>query len=122
MLTVIEEYPRFLFAFSCSNNNAETVIKCLTQLFSLFGLCSCIHSDRGSAFMSKKFIAFLRSKGIAYSRTSVYNPRGNGQCEKYNDVIWSGVKLALKLRIWPLSKWDLVLIDAFHPFFAMHSH
>ena len=39
MLTVIGEYSRFPFAFPCSNINAETVIKCLTQLFSLFGLC-----------------------------------------------------------------------------------
>ena len=114
MLTVIDEYSRFPFAFPCSNINAETVIKCLTQLFSLFGLCSSIHLDRGSAFMSKEFIEFLRGKGIAYSRTSVYNPRGNGQCEKYNDIIWSGVKLALKLRNWPLSKWDVVLIDVLH--------
>ena len=59
MLTVIDEYSRFPFAFPCSNINAKTVIKCLTQLFSLFGLCLCIHSDRGSAFMSKEFIAFL---------------------------------------------------------------
>ena len=66
------------------------------QLFLLFGLCSCIHSDRGSAFMSKEFIEFLRGKSITYRRTSVYNPRGNGQCEKYNDIIWTGVKLALK--------------------------
>ena len=114
MLTVIDEYSRFLFAFPCSNINAEIINKCLTQLFSLFGLCSCIHSNRGSAFMSKEFIAFLRGKGIAYSRTSVYNLRGNGQCEKYNDVIWSGVKLALKSRNWPLSKWDVVLIDVLH--------
>ena len=82
MLTAVDEYSRFPLAISCSNINAETVIKCLTQLFYLFGLCSCIHSDRGSAFMSKEFIEFLRGKGIAYSRTSVYNPRGNGQCEK----------------------------------------
>ena len=32
MLTVIDEYSRFPFAFPCSNINAETV-KCLTQLF-----------------------------------------------------------------------------------------
>ena len=114
MLTVIDEYSRSPFAFPCSNINAETVIECLTQLFLLFGLCSCIHSDKGSAFMSKEFIAFLGGKGIAYSRTSVYNPRGNGQCEKYNVVIWSGVKLGLKSRNWPLSKWDVVLIDVLH--------
>ena len=77
-------------------------------------MCSSIHSERGSAFMSKKFIAFLRGKCIAYSRTSVYNPRGNGQCEKYNDVIWSGVELAVKLRNGPLSKWEVVLIDVLH--------
>ena len=104
MLTVIDEYSRFLFAFPCSIINAETISKCLMQLFLLFGLCSCIHLDRGSAFISKKFIAFLRGKSIAYSRTSVYNPRGNDQCKKYNDVIWSGIKLALKSRNWPLSK------------------
>ena len=51
MLTVVDENSRFPFAFSSSNINAETVIKCLMQLFSLFGLCLCIHSDRGSAFM-----------------------------------------------------------------------
>ena len=44
----------------------------------------------------------------------MYNPHGNGQCEKYNDVIWSGVKLALKSQNWPLSKRDLVLIDVLH--------
>ena len=64
--------------------------------------------------MSKEFIKFLRGKGIGYSRTSVYNPRGNGQCEKYNDIIWSAVKLALKSRNWPSSKWDVVFIDVLH--------
>ena len=114
MLTVIDKYSRFPFAFPCSNINAETVIKCLTQLFLLFVLCSSIYSDRGSGFISKEFIAFLLGKGIAYSRTSVYNPRSNCQCEKYNDVIWCGVKLALKSQNWPLSKWDVVLIDVSH--------
>ena len=55
MYSVIDEYSRFSFAFLCSNINAETVIKCLTQLFSSFGLCSCIHSYRGSAFMSRVY-------------------------------------------------------------------
>ena len=91
MLTIIDKYSRFPFAFLCFNINAEIVIKCLTQLFSLFGLRSSVYSNRGSAFVSKEFMAFLRGKAIACSWTSLYNPRGNGQCEKYNDVIWSGV-------------------------------
>ena len=52
MLTIINEYSRFPFAFQCSRMNASTVIACLSKVFSLFGLCAFIHSDRGPAFMS----------------------------------------------------------------------
>jgi len=45
-LTVVDEYSRFPFAFPCSDMTAKTVIQCLTQLFSIFGMCSYIHSDR----------------------------------------------------------------------------
>ena len=38
----------------------------------------------------------------------------NGQCEKYNDTIWSGVKLSLKDRQFLTSKWDAVLPDVLH--------
>jgi len=51
-LTVVDEYSRFPFAFPCSDMTAKTVIQCLTQLFSIFGMCSYIHSDRWSSFQS----------------------------------------------------------------------
>ena len=42
MLTLIDEYSRFPFAFSCSRMDASTVIACLSKVFSLFGLCAFI--------------------------------------------------------------------------------
>ena len=51
---------------------------------------------------------------IPTSKTSVYNPTSNGQCEKYNDIIWSGVKLALKEQNLPISKWEVVLPQVLH--------
>ena len=114
MFTVADEYSRFPFAFRCSNMDADTVIACLTQLFPLFGLCSYIHSDRGPAFMSSELVSFLHNKGIGVSKKSIYNPRGNGQCEKFNDTIWCAVKLALKNSDLSLSKWVCVLPDALH--------
>ena len=51
LLTVIDEYSRFSFAFPCSDMTASTIIKCFCQLFSLFGMPSYIHSDRGSSFV-----------------------------------------------------------------------
>ena len=41
-----------------------TVIKCLTHLFSIFGMTAYVHSDRGSAFMSE-LRSFLTGLGIA---------------------------------------------------------
>ena len=114
ILTVIDEYSRFPFAFPCSEMTTATIIKCLTQLFAIFGYPGFVHSDRGPSFMSKELKDWLHSKGIATSRTTAYNPRGNGQCERYNGIIWRTVCLALKTHNLPIEKWEVVLLDALH--------
>ena len=48
LLTVVDEYSRFPFAFPCADVAAATVIKPLTNLFSAFGNPSFVHSDRGT--------------------------------------------------------------------------
>ena len=114
IFTVVDEYSRFPFAFACRDMSANTVIRCLTQLFSLFGLPSFIHSDRGATFLSGDVKQFLLRYGIAASRTTPYNPRGNSQCERYNGIIWNTVRLALESRNLPISAWPSVLPDALH--------
>ena len=78
LLMVVDEFSRFPFAFPCANMTSGTVIDCLCQLFAIFGMPSYIHSARGSAFMSSELRQFLRSRGIACSRTTAFNPGGNG--------------------------------------------
>ena len=114
ILTVIDEYSRFPFAFPCSDVSAATVIRCLTQLFCIFGMAGRIHSDRGSAFMSQEVKTFLQSKGVATSRTTPYNPQGNGQVERLNGTLWKAVTLGLKSRGLPLTSWEIVLPQALH--------
>ena len=114
MLTVIDEFSRFPFAFPCNNVNTTTVISCLNQLFALFGMPAYIHSDRGPSFMSAELRRYLHEKGIASSRTTPYNPQGNGQCERYNGIIWRTVVLALKSKNLPTTLWEKVLPDALH--------
>ena len=65
MLTLVDEYSRFPFAFPCRN-------------------------------MSR------------------YNPRGNGQCERYNGIIWQAITLALKSSNLTFTAWEQVLPDALH--------
>ena len=57
-----------------------------------------VHSDRGASFMSHELQAFLREKGVATSRTTSYNPAGNGQVERYDGIVWKAVEMSLKSK------------------------
>ena len=48
LLTVVDEYSRFPWAFSCKDQSAETVTECLTRLMADGGTPGYIHSDRGA--------------------------------------------------------------------------
>ena len=114
MFTIIDEYSRFPFAMACPNTSAGSVIKCLNQLFTLCGTPNYIHSDRGSAFLSQELKEFLTRRGVATSKTTPYHPSGNGQCERYNGIIWKSVLLSLKSQQLALTQWELVLPNVLH--------
>ena len=73
-----------------------------------------IHSDRWSSFQSNELKTWLQSHDVSTSRTTSYNPQGNGQCEKYYGTIWKAVQAALKSCNLPLTHWEVVLKDALH--------
>ena len=114
IFTLADEYSRFPFAFPCANMSTTTVINCLTNLFSVFGMPAFIHSDRGAQFMSAELKGFLTERGVATSRTTPYHPVSNGQCERFNGTIWKSVLLGLKTRGLPETQWLTVLPDALH--------
>ena len=73
-----------------------------------------IHTDHGSEFMSSELKNVLLQKGISISRTTSYNPAGNGQIERLNGTLWKAIILALKTKGLPTSYWQEVLLDALH--------
>lgn len=114
ILTVIDEYSRFPFAFPCSDMSSATVIKNLNELFMIFGMPAFLHSDRGTSFLSSEVKQFLHSRGIATSRTTPYNPQGNGQVERLNSTLWKTIQLALRSRNLPIEDWERALNQALH--------
>lgn len=64
--------------------------------------------------MSQELKSFLTSLGVATSRTTAYNPQGNGQVERYNGIIWKTALLALKSRGSKTEQWEEVLPQALH--------
>ena len=114
LLTIVDEYSRFPFAFPCSDMSSATVIKHLNQLFSIFGMPAFIHSDRGTCFMSSELKQFLQNRNIATSHSTPYNPEGNGQIERYNGIIWKTITLALKTKNLKISQWERVMDEALY--------
>jgi transposase InsO family protein len=53
-------------------------------VFARYGRPDTIHSDRGQQFTSSEFDEYLNSVGVNATHTTKYNPRGNGQCERFN--------------------------------------
>ena len=111
ILMATNEFSRFPFAFPCSNMECKTVIQCLNQPFSLFGMCCCIHSDNAAPLTSREFIGFPHKFEISVIRTSVYNPGDNGQTERYHGIVWSAITAALKSSC---NAMGTVLSDALH--------
>ena len=77
VLFVVDEFSRFPFAFPCNDMKTETVIKCMSILFCLFGQPLYVHSDRGASFLSKQLKQFLTERGIASSKSTPYRPTSN---------------------------------------------
>ena len=111
LFVLVDEYSRFPFAFSCQSMTAKTVISCLSTLF---GFPCYIHSDRGRSFVSKEWVDYLHSRGIATSASTPYHPTGNSQCERMNQTTWRTVQLLLKSKNLPYNCWYEVLLDTLH--------
>ena len=114
LFVAVDEYSRFPFIFPCKDMTAPTIIKCLQEIFALFGMAGYIHSDNGPSLVSKELQDALFKLGIPCSNSSVYNPRGNGQVERFNATIWKSILLALQTRKLQDNQWELVIPAVLH--------
>lgn len=75
------------------------VIKCLDNLFSIFGTPNYIHFDRGRSFLPGE---------LTTSLASPYNPTGNGQIERFSGVLWETITLSLRTKGLDLNHWEFL--------------
>ena len=114
LLVVVDEFSRFPFVFPCKDMTSGTVVKCLDQIFAIFGQTSFIHSDNFTSLISTELRDHLLKLGIGYSNCSGYNPRGNGQVERMNGTVWKAIQCALKSRGLSENHWEHVIDIAVH--------
>ena len=118
-LTVVDEFSKFPFVFSCSDVSSHTVISCLNSLFSLFGFPAIVHSDNAKCFVPKEIKLFLNERGIGSTFSSICSPRDSFQCEHFNGMIWNTIKLALRTRGLKTSQWEMAIPEFLHGLWSL---
>ena len=83
--------------FAVPDQTATTCAeKILDEVIARFGTPYDLHSDQGRNYVSQVFLDLCKLLEVRKTRTSPYNPRGNGQCERFNKTLIRMVKSYLK--------------------------
>ena len=84
-LLVIQDYfTKWPIAIPLQDQTAASVVRALTDTFSIYGIPSFLHSDQGANFESTILKQTCEAFGIHKSRTTAYHLQGDGLVECVN--------------------------------------
>lgn len=96
ILSFVDGFTKYLL-FPTKTTNTQEVIDKLEITKKTFGNPRRIVSDRGAAFRSKEFEAYLEKEAIKHYLITTGVPRGNGQVERIHQVVISSLtKLSIE--------------------------
>ena len=115
ILVLTDAFSKYSQAFVMSNQKALTVAKLLVdKWFSVYDIPSRIHSDQGRSFDNEIIAHLCHMYGVRQSTTTLYNPHGNSQCERFNRTLFG---LMWSLDQEQKSNWPIYLpslVDAYN--------
>ena len=104
---VTESFTKWVEIFAIPDQTAATTANIiLNEVIARYGSPLSIHSDLGSNYESQIFKELCKLMEVRKTRTSVRNPKGNGQVEKFNRTLVRMIKAYLKGQ---QENWDLNL-------------
>ena len=101
MLTAVDAFSKFAFAFptkDCSAETAATVLK--NGIFLTFGIPDQIFSDQGSHFTGAEFRELLAFFNVEHVMTPPYHQQANGICERFNATVCDMIACAANRSSW----------------------
>ena len=85
VLVLTDAFTKWTIAVPVRDQSAKTVVRVLlNDWITKFGVPEQLHSDQGRSFEAEVVKELCAHYGIRKTRTSPYNPRGNGQTERFN--------------------------------------
>ena len=88
MLTVIDYYTRYAWAFPVPDMRTETIMNVIMkEIVCVHGAPEMILSDRGSSFKSELATAVYALINTKKIQTTSYHPQTNGLCERFHRMM-----------------------------------
>ena len=87
ILTTDDNFSRFIKVYSLKDCTAITASPFVYDYCLAYGIPDRIYSDQDHAFEANLFTQLMNQLGINKSRTTSYNPKANGVCEKSNGIV-----------------------------------
>ncbi|XP_010236364.1 uncharacterized protein K02A2.6-like [Brachypodium distachyon] len=95
LLVAIDKFTKWIEAMPITNSTGTTAVLFFRSIIFRFGVPHSIITDNGSNFISKEFQDFCDEMGIHLNYTTVVHQQTNGQAEKANGLLKTGIKKRL---------------------------
>jgi transposase InsO family protein len=92
MLVAVDKFTKWVEAAPLTTQDSTAAINFIKSIVFRFGVPYSIITDNGTNFTSKEFKYYCEGLGIKLKFASVAHPKTNGQVEKANGLIYSGIK------------------------------
>lgn len=88
ILVVSDYFTKWTGAYAIPDHMAQTVADVfVTEFVSQWGMPLKIHTDRGTEFESRLFVAMTELLGDEKTRTCPYHPQSDGVIERFNETL-----------------------------------
>ena len=89
LLTIMCQVTRYPAAYPLRAITTRSIVKALSQFFSIFGIPKVVQTDQGSNFMSRVFSQVMRQLNIKHHTSSAYHPQSQGALERFHQTLKS---------------------------------
>ena len=92
LLMTVDKFTKWIEAKPVKTAEARPVIDFISGVVHHYGVPHSIIIDNGSNFIANEVKTWCANLGIKLDYVSVYHPQRNGQVERANGLIMSGIK------------------------------
>ena len=92
----VDSYSKYAGVERVKRPDSATTIKCLREVFALFGLPNQLVSDNGPAYIGEEFQEFLQRNGVQHNRSAPCHPQTNGEAERFVQTFKRSMKASVK--------------------------